>query len=183
SNLPRSALQLVKKQVAYRLFYPQVPVILCAKHGRSVAAMPANSCMPLSDSPTLVGVSVRNGSKTEKVLSKAPSFSLCWLGYSVESERIVNDLSSKAGSEADKLKTFGIPYKTIGGVPVLDDSEAFIVCRKMSSEEIGDHTLFVGIIQTARASSDFSEDEYWRFNSYKPMLYLGSNKKHLFATL
>ena len=182
NNLPEGALRFVKKQLAYRLFYPQVPVIVCAKYGRSIAAMPAVSCISLSDSPTLLGVSVKIGTKTEKVLSRAQSFSLCWLDYSKKTEKVVSDLSAKAPSGLDKLHALGIQYNTIGGVPVLKDSIAFIVCRKTSAEEHGDHILFVGIIMTARASGDFADEEYWKFDKYKPILYLGSNKKKPFRS-
>ena len=183
NNPSKSGLQPVKKQLAYRLFYPQVPTVLCAKHGRTVAAMPANSCVPLSDSPALIGVAVRIGSNTEKVLTRTLSFSLSWLDYSERSRKMIADLSSKGRQGTDKLKASGIQYESIGGVPVLKEAKAFIVCRKMSAEQYGDHVLFVGIIQAVRASSDFTEDEYWRFETYKPMLYLGSNRKQPFATL
>ena len=173
----------ISPEICYRLFYPQVPAILCAKHEEAVSAMPANSCISLSHSPALVGVSVRTGSKTEKVLSNAREFSLCWLNYSEKSKKEIIKLSSKAPDGSDKLKRLKIGYKIIGGVPVLLGSEAFLLCRKVSSKRFGDHVLFVGKVKIARASRDFTTNLYWSFEKYKPLLYLGSNKEKPFSTL
>ncbi len=173
----------VSPEICYRLFYPQVPAILCAKREKSVAAMPATSCISISNSPAHVGVSVRAGSKTEKVLSNSSEFSLCWLNYSEKSKKVITKLSSESPASSNKLKTLGISYRIIGGVPVLPESEAFVLCQKISSERLGDHVLFVGKVTLANASRDFTANLYWNFEEYKPLLYLGSNKEQPFSTL
>lgn len=173
----------ISPKICYRLFYPQVPLILCARHGKAVAAMPANSCISLSNSPALVGVSVRMGSKTEKILSNARQFSLNWLNYSERSKKTIIKLSSKAPVGSDKLKELEIGYRIFSGVPMLLQSEAFLVCRKTAAIKSGDHILFVGKVRSAEASKDFTEDSYWRFDKYSPVLYLGSIKERPFVTL
>lgn len=169
--------------ISYRLFYPQVPAIVCAKYRNEIAAMPANSCISLSNSPALVGVAVRSESKTARLLSSSKNFSLSWLTYSKKAEKYVDQLSSKSPPEPNKLTALGIPYKTVEGVPVITEAIAFLICHKYSVKRYGDHTLFVGRVKSAKSSRDFSKDNYWRFKEYKPMLYLGSNKKDPFTTL
>lgn len=183
TNSSRNDLRLVKKQLAYRLLYPQVPAVLCSRNGKTIAAMPAVSCISLSNSPALIGAAVKIGSNTERTVSKSSNFSLCWLGYSSKSQKIIADLSSKGKQGSDKLMEFGIRYESTRGVPVLDASKAYVVCRKVSSERFGDHMFFVGMILEVKASKDFTDQEYWKFETYKPILYLGSNRKQAFMTI
>jgi len=174
-KIPRLAVSPAR---AYRLFYPQVPVILSAKYRSLAAAMPANSCMSVSDEPAMIGVSVRRESKTNAVLKKAKNFSINWLNLS--DKKIVSQLSSTNKSQ-NKLKALNIPYSLVFAAPVLKVSAAYIICQKESVFEVGDHDLFVGRLLGAMASLDF--DESWKFEDYKPVLYLGSNFRNPFSTL
>ena len=126
----------------------------------------------------MIAVSVRKGSKTNAVLKKAKNFSINWLD--LRNRKIVAQLSS-GNRSPDKLKALNIPYLIVFGAPVLNASVAYAICKKESEFEAGDHDLFVGRLLGAMASLDF--DENWRFEDYKPVLYLGSNFRNPFATL
>lgn len=173
-KIPRLALA---PELSYRLFYPQVPSILCVKK-RSVAAMPAVSAVSVSDSPARIGVSVNKASNTRRVLRQARSFSLSWIPYNKRS--IVSKLS-KSSSNNDKLRALGIKYRMIMGAPVLDEACAYVILEKQKVIDVGDHDFFIGRVLGAMASLDF--DEYWKFKDYSPILYLGSRHKKSFKTI
>jgi len=173
--MPRLA---VSRNLVYRLFYPQVPMIVAAKYGENIAAMPANSCMPVSNDPPLLAVSVRIGSKTNKVLRRAKNFSVNWLNY--VDHRAVTILGSTV-DDPDKLAATNILYDIILNTPVLVRGVAYAVCEKESIVEAGDHQIFIGSVLGAMASLDF--DENWKFEDYRPILYLGSEFKNSYATL
>ncbi len=126
----------------------------------------------------MIAVSVRKGSKTNGVLKKAKNFSINWLN--LRNRKIVAQLSSENKSQ-DKLKALDIPYLLVFGSPVLNVSVAYVICKKESEFETGDHALFIGRLIGAMASLDF--DENWKFEDYKPALYLGSNFRNPFSTL
>jgi len=176
-NLKISRLSLNSSQ-AYRLFYPQVPVILASKYRSLVAAMPANSCMSVSNDPAMFAISVRKGSKTNLVLKKSRKFSLNWLNF--RDRKIVNRLSFENRSR-DKLKSLNIPYRYICEVPVLHSSVAYVICQKEAEYEVGDHDLIIGRLLGAMASLDF--DENWKFEDYKPVLYIGSDFRTPFVSI
>jgi flavin reductase (DIM6/NTAB) family NADH-FMN oxidoreductase RutF len=172
-----SDLKPVKPNIVYRLFNPQVPVILCAKFGRDVAAMPANSCSSLSDSPPMVSVAIGKGLRTNRLLRKSGSFSINWVNFEPEgSRRIVLELAKpyREKKHEDKLGEHKIPYSTIRGVPVLKQSVAFALCKVKKRIRTGDHDLFIASVVSAKAPPDFTIDGYWRFENYKPVLYIGS---------
>jgi flavin reductase (DIM6/NTAB) family NADH-FMN oxidoreductase RutF len=134
--------------------------------------------MSVSNTPPLIGVSVRTGSKTDAVLKNSKNFSVNWLGYS---ERKYIDLLAKGGDSPDKLTSNKIPFDEIMDAPVLKKSAAYAICQKESVHQIGDHELFVGLVIGSMASLDF--DENWKFNGYRPILYLGSESRKPYATL
>ena len=126
----------------------------------------------------MIAVSVRRDSKTNGVMKKAKNFSINWLN--LRDRKIVAQLS--AGNKSpNKLKALNIPYLLAFGSPVLNASVAYAICQKESEFEAGDHDLFVGRLTGIMASLDF--DENWKFEDYKPILYLGSNFRNPFSTL
>jgi flavin reductase (DIM6/NTAB) family NADH-FMN oxidoreductase RutF len=171
-------LESVDTSIVYRLFNPQVPVIACTKSGREVAAMPANSCSSVSDSPSMVCIAIRKGLRTNRVLRSSSRFSINWINFEPKKSReIVNELAKKTESTrvaSDKLKEHGIAYKILSGTPVLSIACAFALCKAERRISTGDHDLFIGRVTSAYAIRDFTEDGYWRFRDYKPVLYVGS---------
>jgi flavin reductase (DIM6/NTAB) family NADH-FMN oxidoreductase RutF len=153
-------------------------MILAAKSGETIAAMPANSCMPVSNEPPLIAVAVRRGSKTNEVLALARNFSVNWLNYS--DRKIVSLLAGSSNSE-DKLSSFGITYDRVFEAPVLRKAIAYAICKKKSVIKTGDHDLFTGQLVGAMASLDF--DENWKYVEYHPILYLGSELRNPYTTI
>lgn len=170
----------VSPKFVYRLFYPQVPTIICAKHRNEVAGMPANSCIPVSDNPPLVSVAINKKSRTNKIMSKASHFSLNWIDY--EDKEISKSLAlPMKGVGEDKLKDSNVSYYVKNGVPILKNCRAYAICKVEKKIRTGDHDLFIASLIQARASRDFNQT--WRFKEYRPLLYLGSESKIEYTTL
>ena len=140
--------------------------------------MPANSCMPISDDPPLLAVSVRRGSKTNRVLKRSKTFSVNWIGFS---DRKLITLLSESSKFPDKLKALKIPYQEIMSTPVISMAQAYAICERKSVQEAGDHDLTIGGLVGSMASIDF--DENWKFEDYRPILYLGSNFRDPYTTI
>lgn len=176
--LVNNELEPVKPTIVYRLFNPQVPVIICSKFKKDVAAMPANSCSSVSDSPQLISLALKKGIRTNKIIRSSLLFSINWVNFYPESSRrIILDLAKPSEPESqssNKLKENNIPYAIVRGAPILKRACAFAVCRVQKRLTTGDHDLFIAKVIGARAIQDFTKDEYWRFESYKPVLYVGS---------
>lgn len=180
-------LRPVKLSVVYRLFNPHVPVIICSMYRNNVGAMPANSCSSVSDSPPLVSLALRKGIRTNRILRSSSRFSINWMNFEPESSRrAILDLAKPSDStnrEKDKLSEHNIPYKIVRGVPVLEQVCAFAICNVQKNFATGDHDLFIARVNYVRAISDFTLDEYWRFEDYKPILYVGSIRPNSLITL
>lgn len=169
----------MESRFVYRLFYPQVPIIVCSKSRKEVAAMPANSCIPVSNTPAMVALAVNKKSKTARIIRASGKFSLNWLNYNARRAREYAITLSKPSDFSvtgsyDKLSSNKIPYLIENGQPFLAEAEANALCRVVRRVECGDHDLFLARVLRGRAGGDFLSIKYWQFRKYKPILYLGS---------
>lgn len=157
---------------AHRLFYPDVPAVLCASDRGRVSAMPVTSCVALSEVPPLVGISCDPRAFTFLLVVGSRRFSLCFLDRAYVSK--MGFLATHSGrSGPDKLADAGLGHdRGIKlDVPVIRDSAAVLECSLTTRRRFGDHVLVVGKIESARAADDFHE--YWRYDAYRPILYTG----------
>lgn len=182
----REKLQRVAPSIVYRLFNPQVPVVICTKSGRDVAAMPANSCSSASHSPPMISVAIKAGTRTDRMLRKAQVFSINWMNFEPPSSRdtiikLANPSSEKENH--DKLKLNDIPYNLFQEVPILDGACAFARCKVKRYLRTGDHNLYIAQVSSAMALRDFTAECYWRFKTYKPILYVGSIRANPMITI
>jgi flavin reductase (DIM6/NTAB) family NADH-FMN oxidoreductase RutF len=173
--------------IFYRLFNPQVPVIVCSKFGNNVAAMPANSCSASSEKPPMVSLALRKGIRTNHIVRLGKKFSLNWISFVPKrSRKMILDLANPTKPEntrEDKLERFGVPYFLIQGVPILESACAYVLCNVQKIIPTGDHDLFIASVSQAKAVKDFTADGYWRFKNYKPILYLGSIRAEPIITI
>lgn len=156
----------------HRLFYPQVPLVLCAQFGSRVSAMPVVAYASISDSPPLLGAACSPFAFTFKLSVKACAFSFCLLDR--RHLRAIERLASVSGAKVeDKLAEVGLRHSRGSkvGAPMITDSVATIECSLFSKRKMGDHVLLVGKVEACNASEDFSD--FWAFRMYKPILYTG----------
>jgi flavin reductase (DIM6/NTAB) family NADH-FMN oxidoreductase RutF len=155
----------------HRLFYPAVPAIVSCGDGGMVYAMAAVSVVSLSDDPPLVGVSSSPGHATHQAVLRAGRFSLSWMDASLA--RSLHVLGTTSHGVPDKLRAAGLKHSRGRklGVPLVQGAAASLECSLDARQPLGDHELLIGKVHEARASDDFQG--YWRFESYRPILYAG----------
>jgi flavin reductase ActVB len=160
----------------YRILYPAVPAVLAvyAEGGRTFA-MPAVSITSLSGSPPLLGVSIAPNHATHSAIVRTRRFSVSWFDkrYSLALEKLG---TTSALEVDDKLASVGLHHTPDGrsSVPVIEEADAHLECVLVARRRTGDHDLLISRVDRARVSEDFGE--YWRFESYKPILYAGLQK-------
>src|SRR5271169_1877703 len=156
---------------AYRLLYPAVPAILSCSDRGLVYAMPVVSIISLSNSPPLIGVSSSPKHATHQAIAKVRCFSLSWVDAKLAHSLEVLGTTPLVG--VDKLQSAGLRHTTGKSldVPIVEGAVASLECTLYARQTLGDHELLVGKVQDARASEDFQE--YWRFQTYNPVLYAG----------
>jgi flavin reductase (DIM6/NTAB) family NADH-FMN oxidoreductase RutF len=155
----------------YRLLYPSVPAIVCCNDRGLIYAMPVVSIMSVSGNPPLVAVASSPSHMTHQAIVNVRTFSLCWLDSS--QLKAIEILGTTPHSAVDKLHSAGLRHSRGRrlDVPIIEGAVASLECSLYVRQALGDHEMLVGKVQAAAASDDFQE--YWRFESYTPVLYAG----------
>ncbi len=113
--------------------------------------MTANAFSSLSLDPLLLLVCVVRGNTCHGELTKADRFGINIL--SSAQEDVSNTFAGRGEPEEGRLR--GVPYR-LGehGVPLLDDTIAWVECRKADVLEGGDHDIFVGEALAGKLESE-----------------------------
>jgi flavin reductase len=120
--------------------------VVTVQLGDEAAGLTVDSFVSLSLEPPLVGVVLRRHAALHELLREAEAFAVSLLASGQEHlaqhfARGVPPIAHWAGIET----TSG----DLGG-PLLAGALGWIECRLASEHEVGDHTLFVGEVVTAR---------------------------------
>jgi flavin reductase (DIM6/NTAB) family NADH-FMN oxidoreductase RutF len=141
---PLTALQFRK---ALGQFATGVTVVTVERAPGEVHGMTANSFTSVSLEPMLVLVCVDRRARLLSLLGEKKRFGVSVLN---ESQQATSEYFAKGDLSVAAEKRLGIGYRlTDAGIPVLEDALLRIGCHLVSSHAAGDHTIFVGEVETA----------------------------------
>ena len=114
--------------------------------------MTATAFMSVSLDPPLVLVSLREGSRMDDLLDEQPLWAVSVLS---ESQRHIAGRFAMKGRISDRLLFDDIPYVhgAASGAPLVRGALATLECRTEQRIPAGDHTLVIGRVLTAEATS------------------------------
>lgn len=115
--------------------------VITTKLNEEVHGMTANAFMSVSLNPRLVVISIGEKASMLNRIKESKTFAVNILA---ENQQYLSQ--HFAGQRKDEKAE--IPFVELEGYPVLDGAIAQIVCEVVSSYEEGDHTLFIGRVNT-----------------------------------
>lgn len=125
-------------RLALRRLASSVAVVTC-HDGRARHAMTATAVNAMSMQPPSMIVCVNRAALFHAAISEATSFAINIL------HRSQIDISMGCGGKARGEERFGFgTWGEDGGVPVLANSQARIVCANDARFDYGSHTIFIG---------------------------------------
>jgi 3-hydroxy-9,10-secoandrosta-1,3,5(10)-triene-9,17-dione monooxygenase reductase component len=157
----------------YRLFYPQMAVVVASRATDRVEAVAINSIISGSSNPPRVVCSLKRATAILAMIRGSKSFSVNWMDT-----RFVGAVDflgfKRRGNPKDKIKAAGLTWlpgsKT--SAPSISEAAATLECTVDRVIPLGDNDLVVGNVVSTRTSGDFSG--YWQFETYKPLIYFGA---------
>jgi flavin reductase (DIM6/NTAB) family NADH-FMN oxidoreductase RutF len=147
--------QLFRRVMGY--FATGITVVTVEREPGQVHGMTANSFNSVSLEPPLVSICVDEESRLLSFLKTQRRFGVSILK---DSQQAISEhfATGEQGPEADAR--LGIRYRwTASGIPVLEDALAHFICNVVSEYQAGDHTIFLGEVESA----EFAEGQ--------PLLY------------
>lgn len=147
-----------------------VYVIGCKDRDRNVGCI-ANSVMQITSDPVAIAISVNNDNYTNKCIRENNRFSISILNEE-SNPQIIGTFGFSSSDEVDKYKDFD--YEIIEQMPVIKDSNGYIVCEVKSILEAGTHTVFIG---EAVVMDKFEDKKPMTYSFYHEVLKGKSPKK------
>jgi flavin reductase len=134
-----------------------ITVITVEREPGQVHGMTANSFTSVSLDPLLILVCIDHNARLLSFLKEQGRFGVSILK---ESQQAVSEHFAKPSQDPEATKSLGIQFRwTTTGIPLIDDALAHLACNVAAQHPAGDHTLFLG------------EVESMDLNSGEPLLY------------
>jgi len=133
-------------------FVTGVTVVTAAGDSGPVG-MTANAVASLSLDPLLLLVAFDNSARTLAVVRDRGRFGVNVLAAG--QAELARRFASKAPEDA---KFAGVPHTVHDGIPVIDDTLAWVGCRLVQLVPGGDHTIGIGAVESAEAGERSGDD-------------------------
>src|SRR5579859_9566 len=147
SNMTATPLTTTDFRQACAHFATGVTVVTVARAPGSAYGMTANSFASVSLDPFLILVCVDQRSHLLPLLKQNRFFGVSVLK---EHQQPVSVYFAQAEQTPEAEASLGVRFRwTPAGIPLLEDTIAQIVCRVVASYIAGDHTIFLGEVQSA----------------------------------
>lgn len=117
-----------------------VYVIGSTCEGRYVGCI-ANSVMQITSNPQTIAISINHDNYTNECIKKCNKFSVSILNEGCDPS-IIGTFGFSSSRDTDKYKD--VLFETYDEVPVITESNGYIVCEVISTLEAETHTIFVG---------------------------------------
>lgn len=128
-------------------FATGVTVVTVERSPSHAYGMTANSFASVSLDPFLILICVDQRSHLLPLLKQNPLFGVSVLK---EHQQAVSVYFAQPDQSTEAETSLGIRFRwTSSGVPLLEDTIAQLVCRVAGSYVAGDHTVFLGEVQSA----------------------------------
>jgi flavin reductase (DIM6/NTAB) family NADH-FMN oxidoreductase RutF len=155
---------------AMRCFATGVTLITVDDRGE-VHGMTANAFASVSLDPILVLVCVDRKARTHAHLHARKRFGVNIL--SDEQRAISEHYAQEERDQASAEQQAGARFdRTAHGTPVLHGATAYLECRLQTTEDAGDHTIFIAEVEdvVVRAGNPllYFESRYWRIGRELP---------------
>lgn len=106
----------------------------------------ANSIMQITSEPATIAVSINHDNYTNSCIAKTGKFAVSIL--SEESDpSLIGTFGFQSGKNVNKFDS--VSHSFHDGLPILDDSCGYIVCRVINQLETSTHTVFLGEVTDA----------------------------------
>ncbi len=128
-------------------FATGVTVVTAERGAGRVHGMTANSFTAVSLEPLLILVCVDKEARMLAVLKEAQRFGVSILK---DNQRAISEFFAQPEQDPEAEQALGIRFEwTAIGIPVLADALVQLTCTVLSSHVSGDHTIFLGEVETA----------------------------------
>ncbi|MFA6861236.1 MAG: flavin reductase [Bacilli bacterium] len=130
----------MNKETYFNLSYGMYLITAVDMDGKKVGCI-ANCAIQITSNPSQMLVSLNHDNYTNVAIRETKKLAIMVLAEDVKPETIGN-FGFKSSRNVDKFE--GIPFKTIDGLPIVDDAICYFILNIKQELDTNTHTLFVG---------------------------------------
>ncbi len=101
----------------------------------------ANSIMQITSSPATIALSMNHDNFTNSCIAKSGRFAISILSENSDPS-LIGTFGFQSGRDVNKFD--GVDHRMESGLPIVNDSCGYIVCRVIDQMETSTHTVFLG---------------------------------------
>lgn len=117
--------------------------VVGSKDGERNVGCTINTAVQITSTPATIAISINKENYTNECIKKTNKFSVSILNEK-SNPTIIGTFGFSSSRDTDKFKD--VSYEEIESIPVLKDSNGYVVCEVISTLETDTHTIFVGKI-------------------------------------
>lgn len=115
--------------------------VISTLDGERPTGCTANSAMQITSEPASIAVSINHNNYTNSCIEKSGKFAISILSEQSD-PGIIGTFGFQSGRDCNKFDS--VSYRTVEGLPVVEDACAYIVCQVVDKMETETHTVFLG---------------------------------------
>ncbi|HYI61284.1 MAG TPA: flavin reductase family protein [Acidimicrobiales bacterium] len=128
--------------------FPSGLYVVGSRHGDRRNGMTTNWVSQVSFEPKLVAVGIEKPALTHELVERGGAFSVCTVAR--DDRAIVRKFTKPVEVDTGAMTLNGFPFHDgVTGVPILDQSPAYVECEVRQAVDCGGHTLFLGEVVEA----------------------------------
>lgn len=131
----------------------------------------ANSVMQITSNPASIAISINHDNYTNKCIKECNMFSVSILNEE-SNPNIIGTFGFSSSKDVDKYNDYD--YELVEGIPVIKDSNGYMVCEVTSVLETETHTIFVGRVINM---NKYNDKNVMTYKYYHEVLKGSSPKK------
>ena len=166
--------QIISKDKALRLVNCGMVIMVTAAYKDKVTITPCAWHMPISKSPSVLGVALAKGHFSSELIPQSQEFIVNVPDWSLLDKMMICGAGS--GRNRDKFNESGFsPQKahSLVKTPIIKECVGNIECSLVSVKDVGDHFLFIGEVIAAQAQEEYFINDIWDTNKLDFIFHLG----------
>ena len=132
------------RKAMYRLSYGLF--VLTAREAEKDNGCIINTAIQAASEPNQLSICVNKTNYTHDMIERTGKFAISILSENTD-PGIIGTFGFQSGKNVNKFDS--VSYKTVGGLPVIEDACAYIVCQVVNKMETDSHTVFLGKVLDA----------------------------------
>lgn len=111
----------------------------------------ANSLIQITAEPVTIALSINHNNYTNECIKNTKEFSICVLGEKIN-PLIIGTFGFRSARDFNKFEN--IPYQIIEGLPICNDSCAYLLCKVINTTETNTHTIFIADVTQCQTTKE-----------------------------